>query len=230
MIWGVCGAALAVVLVVAVVRMARTTNDPYAGLTLVRETQLDDATRSLLNQRIATTRASITAKQSAGEEVPTELYESLAFDSYLLGDLVAARESYEVVLNDSPMYYVAWNSYGNTLDAMGDNDAADRAYQQAIELAPNVEEYYIDYARFLGSNFDDRDEEQRVVLEQGVKVIGQTTAFMDALAEWYTLHGDCTRAVAHYEVVRTLNPAAAESVDVKIASAREECKAVNSEE
>lgn len=230
MIWGICGLVILAVLAVAGVRYWRVVTDPYAGLTLTRETSLDDATRNLLTSRMTTTRASIAAKEAAGETVETSLYESLAIDSYLVGDLVTARENYEIVLNASPMYAVAWNSYGNVLDAMGDYDAAARAYELAIEFASTIDEYYVDYARFLDKRYDGKDEEQRIVLEQGVKVAGQTTSLMNALAEWYTAHGDCTRAIAHYEVVRTLNPAVSASVDTKIAKARVECKAAGSEE
>ena len=229
-VWGIGGLVLAALLVFGGWGLWLAAHDPYAGLTLTRETSVDDATRALLEQRIATTRASITALESAGEDVPVEMYESLAYDSYLMGDLVTARENYEIILNENPLYYVAWNSYANVLDVMGDYANADHAYLQAVEHAVDIDEYYLDYAKFLGARYTDRDEDQRLVLEQAVKVVGQTSALMVALAEWYTEHGDCDRAIAHYQVARTANPAAAESVDAQIAAARIACKATGSEE
>lgn len=229
-IWGIGGLVVALVLAFGCWRFLSVAQNPYAGLTLVRETNIPEETRLLLEQRIATTKASITAKESAGETVAAELYESIAYDSYVLGDLRAARENYERVLNDNPLYYVAWNSYANVLDAMGDYEHAEQAYLQSLTLANDVEDYYMDFAKFLLTRFTDRDEEARTVLEQGVTVLGQRQSFMVALAEWYVAHGDCDRAVAHYNVVARLNPAAAESVDAKIAAARIACQETTSGE
>lgn len=229
-IWGIGGLVVVVVLVFGCWRIWSAAQNPYAGLTLVRETNIPDETRQLLAQRIATTEASIAAKVAAGEAVPVGLYESLAYDNYLLGDLRSARESYERVLNENPLYYVAWNSYANVLDDMDDKANAERAYRQSLTLAPDVEDYYLDYANFLATQFTDRDEEVRTILEQGVDALGQQQSFMVQLAEWYVAHGDCERAIAHYEIVADVNPAVAESVAAKIAAARIACQATTSEE
>ena len=221
-IWAVCGVVLAVVLVVGGVKLFGA-NDPYTGLTLWRETQIPEETRIILEQRIATTNASIAAKLSAGEDVSNDLYESLAYDAYVLGDLVTARESYERVVNANPLYYIGWNAYANTLEAMGDYDDAERAYRQALSLAPDVDTYYTDLTDLLTTRFTGRDEEVLALLQQGVDMLGQRLTFMIALAEWYTTHGDCDRAIAHYKVVASLNPAVAESVNVKIADIRATC-------
>lgn len=212
-----------VVLLVLGARHLIVTRDPYAGLTLLRETQIPDATREMLTQRIGTTRAAIEAKHAANEDVDNGLYESLAYDAYTLGDLVTARETYETLLNLNPLYYVGWNSYGNVLAAMGDNAKAESAYRQALTLAPDVKDYYLDLAKFITRAYPDRSEEVRTILESGVTALGQTQEFMSALAEWYLAHGDCERAIAHYKVVATLNPAVAEDVEVKIAAARAAC-------
>lgn len=221
-IWVGCGVIVATLLVVGGLRVIALRN-PYGGLTLVRETQMPDATRDMLTQRIATTRAAIAARIDADEEIDSDLYGSLAYDSYTIGDLVTARETYEIILNNNPMYYVGWNAYANVLSAMGDDANAESAYRQALTLAPDVADYYLDLAMFIDARYADRDDEVRAILEQGVAVLGQKQQFMSALAEWYLAHGDCTRAIAHYKVVQTLNPAVAEQIDAKIAEARTAC-------
>lgn len=221
-IWAGCGLVVVALLVWGGMQLWSAQN-PYAGLTLWRETQIPDETRQMLEQRVATTEASIAAKLSAGETVSNDLYESLAFDAYVLGDLVRARENYEYIVNANPLYYIGWNAYAKTLEAMGDYDNAERAYRQALSLAMDVETYYTDLADLLTTRFTGRDEEARAVLELGVATLGQKQAFMNALAEWYVAHGDCDRAIAHYKVVATLNPATLESVNAKIAAARVTC-------
>ncbi len=221
-IWAGCGLVVVALLVLGGMKLWSAQN-PYAGLTLWRETQIPDETRQVLEQRIAVTEASIAAKTSTGETVSIDLYQSLAFDAYVLGDLVRARENYEYIVNANPLYYIGWNAYGNTLEAMGDYDDAERAYRQALSLAPDVETYYTDLADLLTKRFTGRDEEARAVLEDGVDMLGQKVTFMIGLAEWYLAHGDCDRAIAHYKVVATVNPAVAADVDAKIAAARAVC-------
>lgn len=229
-IWGIGGLVVAAVVVFGCIRFWSAIQNPYAGLTLVRETSMPEETRLLLEQRIATTEASIAATEAAGDVVTVELYESLAYDNYVLGNLKTARENYERVINELPGFYVAWNSYGNVLDAMADYTTAEMAYRQALTLAPDFEEYYVDLARLLSTRFTGRDEEVRDILEQGVDVLGQQQSLMNALAEWYVAHGDCERAIAHYKVIAQSNPAVVESVEAKIAAARVACQATTSEE
>ena len=88
---------------------------PVCGVNVVARDTNPRQTRAVLEQRIATTNASIAAKTSAGETVLIDLYQSLAFDAYVLGDLVTARESYEYVVNANPLYYIGWNAYAKTL-------------------------------------------------------------------------------------------------------------------
>lgn len=188
--------------------------DPYRGLAKTFDVQMDEATRSMLVQRMATTQASINAFKAAGEEVNTDLYLSLASDAYFLGDLVAARENIEIFLNENAIYFVAWNTYGNILAKMGDLEPAERAYEQAIRLSGGMDEYYLDYADFLERYFPERDEDVKAILEQAVAVLGQKDVFMVRLAEWYLAHDDCDRALSHYEVA--LDVAENENVNASI--------------
>lgn len=221
-LWGLCGAVVFGLLIAGGVYQYQKSHIPYAGLTLWRETSMDDATRSLFSQRLATTQAAIAAQTSAGEEVSSDLYESLAYDAYVLGDLATARLGYEHMLNENSLYYVAWDGYAKVLDAMGDYPNAEHAFLQAIEMG-KAEQYYIDYVNFLQHRFPERDEDVKITLEQAVVALGQTQQFMVYLGDWYADHGDCDRAFAHYRVAETINPAARESIEQKITEARTAC-------
>lgn len=204
-LFGIAGLAVAAVLAVGGYLLFQKNADPYAGLTLWRETQIDDATRVLLEQRVATTRASIASQQTGESTEMTGLYLALANDTYILGDLVSAREALEEVLNRNPLMHVAWNSYGNVLARMEDIVPAENAYLQAIEISPSAD-YYLGYVRFLQKYYPERDSEVLTVLEHGVSLVGQQPELMVALAEWHAKQGNCDKAISHYKVAVTLAP------------------------
>ncbi len=202
----VAGLALVAILVVGGYLVIHKAANPYAGLTLWRPTQIDDATKTTLTQRIATTEASISSKPSDTPTVEmTNLYLSVANDSYVLGDLVTARVYLEKALNNNSLMDSAWNMYGDVLDHMGDRVKAEDAYKQAIQISPSTK-YYMDYFRFLHADSPARDQDALNDLLQGVSVLGQNTDFMVALAEYYADHGDCAESLAHYKVAVTLAP------------------------
>lgn len=205
MVWGIAGLALVAVLAVGGYVWFRETADPYEGLTVWRETQMDDATRELLQQRMAVTQASIAAEEAEDGEADTNLYISLANDAYVLGDLVMARELIEEVLNRDPLRYTVWNTYGNVLAQMGDITLAEDAYLEAIEIQPLVE-YYMDLVTLLQVHYPERDDDVLRTLEHGVATLGQQTEFMVALGDWYAAHGECQAAEDHYKVAMTLSP------------------------
>lgn len=177
-----------------------------ANLTLWRETQIDDATKTTLTQRIATTIASIQAKPSDTPVVDmTNLYLSVANDTYVLGDLATCREYLEKALNQNSLMDSAWSMYGDVLSQMGDRVKAEDAFKQAIQISPMIK-YYMDYAAFLQKDSPARDADRLADLEAGVAVLGQSTDFMVALAEYYNDHGDCAQSLAHYKVAITLAP------------------------
>lgn len=204
-LWGIAGLAVIVVLAVGGYFMWQKQANPYDGLVLWRETQIDDATRELLTQRIATTQAAIAAQEAVDGEADLELYLSLANDAYMLGDLVMTRESLEDVLNQNTLLPASWNTYATVLERMGDLDLAEQAYLEAIEISP-AGEYYMDYALFLQEHRPERDEDVRLTLEHAVATVGQRTEFMVALAEWYLAHDECEKAIDHYKVAVTLAP------------------------
>ncbi len=177
-----------------------------ANLTLWRETQIDDATKATLTQRIATTIASIKAKPSDTSAVDlTNLYLSIANDSYILGDLATTRHYLELALNQNALMDTAWNMYGDVLNQMGDRAKAEDAFKQAIQISPMIK-YYMDYAAFLKQDSPARDADRLADLQQAVTVLGQSTDLMVALAEYYNDHSDCAESLAHYKVAVTLTP------------------------
>lgn len=65
--------------------------------------------------------------------------------SSLLGDLIAAKASYQQALKFDPNNYQLWNDYGLTLWDMGRLEAADKAFSRAEKLKPD--EIFVRYNR-----------------------------------------------------------------------------------
>lgn len=220
-LWGIVAVLVAAALVYAAYLLWLAPKDPYAGLSTRWDVSLDDATRTLLEQRIATTQAAIALAEQSGSEVETDLYLSLAQDAYAIGDLVTSREALVIALNDNTLNVAVWNTYGNVLEKMNDLALAEHAYQRAIELgAPS--EYYMDYVDFLREHYPERDEEAKTVLEYMITSFGRTQGIMVALAEWYYDHGDCDRAIDHLKVAQTLSQNN-EGIAAKLAAYRASC-------
>ncbi len=222
-------AGIAVLIAVGIGAYLWVNRDPYAGLVKTMEVQSDEATKTLVRQRLATTQAAIVAAQQAGEEVNLDLYVSLASDSLLLGDLVSAREALEKQLEGNALNYTAWNTYGTVLEYMHDYEKALEAYYRALELQPN-EEYYRDVITLIEKQFTDRDEQIEILYTDSVKTLGQNVWNMKGLGAWYAAHGDCEKADDHYDVAISL----AENADIKVQlkteaqEAKKACKASDS--
>lgn len=69
-------------------------------------------------------------------------YNNLASILMTNGDLIGAREAYEITLQIDPNFAVGMYNLGMTLKAMGDLVEAINAYRQAIQLNPNYAEAY----------------------------------------------------------------------------------------
>ncbi len=178
--------------------------DPYYGLTKTITVQMDDATRVLIQQKLATAQASLAAQQS-GTDVDTQLYLVIAENEKMLGDLIASREMYEIYLEAKPTSYTGWNSYAKLLEMMKDLPNAEFAHKKTIELLA-AEEYYRDYVEFLQANFPDRRAEVKVLLDESYTKFLQTPWTMVALGDWYFETGDCFQGDAHYDVAIALTP------------------------
>ncbi len=185
----------------------RLTN-PYYGLTTHIDIQMDDATRTLIQQRLAIAQASLASQQSSGGTIDNQTYLVIAENEKMLGDLVASRKMYEKNLDAVPTSYVAWNSYAALLEVMNDLPAAEKAYKKSLELL-KTEEYYRDYIDFLRAHYPDRHAEVKTLLDEAYTSLGQTQWTMTALGDWFFETGDCDQGKAHYDVaIRLANDGA----------------------
>jgi tetratricopeptide (TPR) repeat protein len=195
----------------------------YFGLKKTMDVELDEATRTYLTQRKATTEAAIEAFKEKGEEVDLELYFSLYADAFALGDLVTAREALEKQLEGNPGHYAAWNAYGTVLEAMGDYDRARIAYKRAIDLGAGSEDFYRDYIELIRAHYPKEQEEILTILNLSLAEKGQTPWSMVELARYYRDNGDCQAAFDHYKVAISLAPSN-EEIKNELAEARSSCK------
>lgn len=177
--------------------------DKYAGLKLTMDVQMDDATRTLLEGRVATTRAALDASQKNGVKVDMNSYLVIAENEYILGDLVASREAYETYLKLNPISYVAHNAYATVLEVMGDYQLAESEFKTAIAESPS-EEYYRDYAEFLAARYPERTQDYKQVIDDAYAALGQTVWTMLTLGDWNFANGDCDQGAQHYAVAKTI--------------------------
>ncbi|MEK9157258.1 MAG: hypothetical protein AAB448_03990 [Patescibacteria group bacterium] len=178
--------------------------DPYEGLVTHVEVQSDEGLRTLAEQRIATAQASLQAATDAGEELNTDLYNAIASDALLLGDLVLARESLESSLSYNSLNGTTWSSYAYTLLSMQDYENAKSAYLRAVEITP-MEATYRDAIRILTQHFPEEREKVKELYEDSVDLLGQKMFNMLGLANWYADAGDCDRAESHFDVAEDLS-------------------------
>ncbi len=178
--------------------------DPYFGLTTHIDVQMEDSTRTLVQQRIATAEASLAAQEKAGGEVDTKLYLTIAENQKMLGDLVASRKMYEKSISLNDKAYVVWNSYAAVLELMKDLPAAETAYKTSLNLL-KIEENYREYVEFLILHYPDRRTEVKALLDEAYSSLGQTQWIMIALGNWFFESGDCDQGKAHYDVAKTLS-------------------------
>lgn len=183
----------------------RRFTDPYYGLVTSINVQMEDSTRTLLQQRLATAQASLAAQSSSGTDVDKQLYLVIAENEKMLGDLVASREMYEKYLDLMPTSYVAWNSYAALLELMEDYPNAEEAYKKALELL-KVEEYYRSYVEFLQLHYPERRDDIKALLDDAYKNVLQTPWTMVSLGNWFFESGDCDQGKAHYDVAIALSP------------------------
>ena len=190
----------------------RRFTDPYYGLVTSIDVQMEDSTRTLLRQRLATAEASLVAQESAGGEIDKQLYLVIAENEKMLGDLVASREMYETYLDLMPTSYVAWNSYAALLELMKDYPNAEAGYKKSLDLL-KTEEYYRSYIEFLKLHYPDRRDDVKALLDDAYKTLLQTPWTMTALGDWFFETGDCDQGKAHYDVAIALSPE--DSVNLK---------------
>lgn len=190
----------------------RRFTDPNYGLVTSIAVQMEDSTRTLLQQRLATAQASLATQKSTGADIDKQLYLVIAENEKMLGDLVASREMYEAYLDLVPTSYVAWNSYAALLELMRDYSNAERGYKKTLEIL-KTEEYFRSYVEFLKLHYPDRRDDVKALLDDAYKTLLQTPWTMIALGDWFFETGDCDQGKAHYDVAIALSPE--DSVNLK---------------
>ncbi|MBP9828100.1 hypothetical protein KBC55_03005 [Patescibacteria group bacterium] len=183
-----------------------THQDPYKGLVTSIEVQSDPEIVQLMEQRLATTKASIAALEARGEVVDLDLYLSVANDAMVLGDLITAREAIEKQLDGNPLNYTAWNFYGSVLELMTDYEGAEDAYLRAIYSGAAIEEFYRDYIVLLERRYPERTADRFAMLERSVEEQGATQWNMVMLGRYYKDQKDCAAMSAHYDNAERLAP------------------------
>lgn len=202
--------------------------DPYEGLVTRIEVQSDESTRTLAEQRIATAQASLQAAKDAGEEPMADMYNSIASDALLLGDLVLARESLETSLSMNSLDGTVWSSYAYTLVLMQDYENAKTAYYRALELTP-LETTYRSLVDLLEKHFPEEKESIKMLYEDSVEQLGRMMFNMLGLGNWYADRGDCDKAKDHFEVAEDLatSDEIREQVEEEKRAALTACKALD---
>lgn len=202
---GVSGVAVLALIAFGAVQLFPRLINPYAGMKTTLEVQMTDATRLLVQQRLETAQASISAAKQAGEEFDMNLYLTIAEQNHILGDLIASREAYETYLELNPASYVAWNAYASILEIMGDYQKAGPAFQKAIE-GLKAQEFFRDDAEFLAAHYPEKETEYKAVIDSAYEHLGQTSWTVQVLGDWYFVHNDCELGRDHYEVALALDP------------------------
>lgn len=197
--------------------------DPYFGLTTHIDVQMEDSTRTLIQQRIATAEASLAAQEKSGGEVDTKLYLTIAENQKMLGDLIASRQMYEKSLALNDKAYIVWNSYAKLLELMKDFPNAEIGFKKALDLL-KIEENYQDYVEFMQLHYPERRTEIKALLDEAFVALGQTPWTMIALGDWFFETGDCDQGKAHYDVAMTLSPNRAEGLKRDQTEKLEVCK------
>jgi tetratricopeptide (TPR) repeat protein len=216
LIIGIAGVVVAVAIIWAIV----AASNPYRGLETERRNNIDDTTREIVGQRLELSLAALEAQKDVGD-VELDLYTSVIFDAWVMGDLVLARETSEEYFEHNDINYAAWNMYGAVLKEMGDLEGAEDAYMQAIQLNPNVEEYYRDLINVISED-PERSGDVKEALETLIENAGQSSWSMVTLGEWYRENGECDEAIAHYKVAAGLAPEL-ESIQADLESLQKEC-------
>lgn len=182
-----------------------------------------EAIQFMFEQRVAVEKAAIEAQLAVGE-VDWDLYLALGSDANFAGDLATSKWAYESLLQLNPISVVAWGSYARVLEEMGDLDAAEEAYWQAMNLRLASAEFQ-KYIAFLERHNEGGVNDDKILehYELAVRILGQEVWSMVGLGEYYLAHGDCKHAIDHYEIALQLDPTS-EAVASDLADVKEECR------
>lgn len=197
--------AAAIIILVVVFVYATNDNESYdVDIVSQIDTNVSEELTEAIENQLNVALAGIEAAEAEGERPDLNLYTLAAGNAKALGYLEQAKEIYEAYFEYNSINPVAWSNYAQVLMQMGDYDGAEQAYLVTLGFDDATEGYYMAYVRLL-EKMGDRDDDIETVLVTAVDQLGQTHSLMVALAEWYVEHGQCERAIDHYEVAATLS-------------------------
>lgn len=156
----------------------------------------------IFDARLATIQKNIAETEAAGKR-DIHLYLQLGVAYYEVGKLGLATEQFLNILNTNPEDAPALENLGQARLEMKDYKGAEGYWRRAIAASPR-EDTYVRLANLLDDNFTGRDQEVRILLEQAVSALGQSTNLMIRLGNWYRDQGQLDEAISHYEVALTI--------------------------
>lgn len=122
---------------------------------------------------------------------------------YTIGDLVRARDAYQVILLQIPQDAPALQNIGQVYFEMGDLASAENAWRQSLVVELS-EDYFLRLVRLIELAGPVRNTDIKLVLETAVANLGQTYNLMYELARWHELDGQYAWAQSYYEVAQQL--------------------------
>ncbi len=198
--------AILALALVAIIAGQNGSDDAYSGLVTQKNVQITDGEREMLRQRILVSQQTLEQQQRSDEDVDLDLISDIAYDSMLIGDLVTAREYYEMYLDLHNINPAIWQNYAGVLRDMEDWQASEDAYRQ-LSVVSLSESTVISLVKAIDRNNPDgsRDEEILNLLLTSLETsVGRTPALLTHIARWYEDHGECQKAIDHFEVVEDM--------------------------
>ena len=201
--WKALGAIIIVAIVVLGLWSATAPHDKYKGFVTRVDVEFGPGEKELLEQQLAVLEQSLQQQEDAGGEIDSKLYVDIAQVANTLGDLVKAREMYELYFDYNVLDLAPRLNYGRVLLEMEDYKGAEEAYKQVLASGGAYEGTFRGLLDAITEQNQEgkRDQDIKNTLDVATEIVGQTPWLMAQLAEWYNAHGDCHQAIAHLQVI-----------------------------
>lgn len=160
---------------------------------------------------------SLSAKLGKGSENEYDTYIAIAQDYALTGDGQNAYAYYVKAAEYNFTRGLAFADIGDLMTKLGAVNTAKTAYAKAVKNEPASSYFQLSYLQFLTAHAPN-DAETATAFTSAKKSLGAHPDLLIAEAEWYTIIGNKTSAIADWEAVRMqVSPAQQTSIDAKIA-------------